>query len=162
MVEIHLCSKEMIWRTSDLLWNRFDCWPRRGCIRESCKTAVPTSGSSRKPHPDCKAGMGCDSQLAHTRRPSIFHPMTLQTYLKIRLAKASYIDLQYNLFHLLTCPAKAASPCMRMDMTFAPSMSPRKNCSARVFPWTTGSTASRWDGFATIEILKWSRQNIPF
>ena len=59
-------------------------------------------------------------------------------------------------------PAKAASPCNRIDSTGngspapsskwgpVPCSPPRASCLARAMPTTTGSTASRWDGFDAI------------
>ena len=43
--------------------------------------------------------------------------------------------------------------CSHRELTFLPSKSPLKNCSALVFPCTTGSTASKWLGLATTEIF---------
>ncbi len=44
-------------------------------------------------------------------------------------------------------PANAASPCMRIGRMRVRSSSPRRSCSARAIPSSTGSTASRCDGF---------------
>src|SRR2546423_5975972 len=50
------------------------------------------------------------------------------------------------------CPANAASPCTATARTVYPSsLRSIRSCLARTIPSSTGSTASRWDGFATTE-----------
>ncbi len=54
------------------------------------------------------------------------------------------------------CPANAASPWMSTGSTVKPgSPLSMTSCLARTTPSSTGSTASRWLGLATSEVLIW-------
>ena len=52
-----------------------------------------------------------------------------------------------NVSATIPCPAMAASPCIRIPNTLSVVLSFNKVCLALTLPTTTGSTASRCDGF---------------
>ena len=74
------------------------------------------------------------------------------------------MSLMFSVSATTPCPAKAASPCMRMGRTEYASGSLIVSCLARTIPTTTGSTASRWLGLAassTVTSLPERETNFP-